>query len=120
MHQALRTAPPLPHVSAEFRVNKLCREDIAEQDRPTSGGAAEGVAQNADPVRSSQAIQGLPLGVGAMQVSTAALPAFLHRRPVPKRQRRGLGQGRSELEVRQTPTFSKPRLESLQLSACYL
>ena len=106
MHQALRTAPPLPHVSAEFRVNKLCREDIAEQDRPTSGGAAEGVAQNADPVRSSQAIQGLPLGVGAMQVSTAALPAFLHRRPVPKRQRRGLGQGRSELEVRQTPTFS--------------
>ena len=41
-------------------------------------------------------------GADAMQVSTAALPASLHRRPVPKQQRRG-DWGRAGR------TFSNPR-----------
>ncbi|CAE7235445.1 arsB, partial [Symbiodinium sp. KB8] len=43
LHRALRRAP-LPHVSAECRAKKLRCEDVAEQDRPTSGGFDRSVA----------------------------------------------------------------------------
>ena len=116
LHRALRRAP-LPHVSAECRAKKLRCEDVAEQDRPTSGGAEEGVAAECGGYLTKLAgTSRFSEGGDAMQVSTAALPASLHRRPVPKQQRRG-DWGRADLSYcDKKTTFSKPQLESLHVS----